>query len=128
MDKKEYAPTVLRLFLGLLFILAGLGKLMDPDKIINLLQGLGFLIPVVLGWVLLLSEIIFGIAVLFGWYVKYAVWPLVFIMVVATLTVVLPSFEKDPMAIASLLFHLLALGGLVSVFLSGPGALAVSKE
>ena len=62
----HYGPTLLRVVLGLLFIIPGLGKLVNPAMIIGMLGQLGFPAATLLGWVLLLSEIVFGAAVLTG--------------------------------------------------------------
>lgn len=126
-DMKQYSPTVLRLVLGFLFLVPGLMKLFNPKTIIGMLGGLGFPAPMFFGWLLLLSEIVFGLSVLVGFKVKYTVWPLVVVLVVATLTVYLPALGKDVMAPITVLFHMLGIAALVSVFLSGAGALAVDK-
>ena len=44
MDKKyaKYGPTILRIFLGFLFLVPGISKLMNPSGIISMLTGLGF--------------------------------------------------------------------------------------
>lgn len=121
----QYGPTVLRLLLGLLFVIPGLMKLMNPGMIIGMLGELGFPAPAFFGWLLLLSEIVFGVAVLVGWKVRYTVWPLVFIMLVAIFTVTIPTMQGNPV---TLLFHLAAVAGLVSLYLTGPGALGVKQN
>lgn len=126
-DVKQYSPTVLRLVLGLLFLIPGFMKLMNPPMIIGMLGDLGFPAPTFFGWLLLLSEIAFGLSVLVGFRVKYTVWPLVVVLLVATLTVYVPKLGTDPMAPITVLFHVLGIAALVSVFLSGAGALAVDK-
>ena len=109
-DTKSYAPTLLRIIIGPLFIITGLQKLFNPSWIIGLLNGLNFPAATFLGWVLLLSELIFGIAVLVGWRAHYAVWPLAFILLIATLFVHLPGFfSGQPMAIVTILFHLFGI-------------------
>lgn len=124
-----YAPSVLRLALGLLFVIPGLQKLADPAGIAGMLGELGFPAPAFLGWVLLLSEIVFGAAVLAGWKLKHTVWPLVVITVVAMFTVHFPAwFAQKPMALISVLFHILAVAALVSLYFSGAGAYAVKEK
>ena len=60
-----------------------------------------------------------------GYKTKYTVWPLVAVLLVATLTVVIPSVVQSPSANAvNLLFHLVGIGALVSGFMTGPGAIA----
>ena len=123
-----WGPTVLRLVLGPLFVFPGVMKLLNPSMIIGMLGTLGFPMPTFWAWLLLLSEIIFGISVFLGFRVKYTVWPLVVVLVVATLIVYLPGLGKDPMVTGTVLFHLLGIASLVSVFLSGAGAWAADKE
>ena len=124
---KRYGQAILRILTGLLFLPAGLMKLMDPAGITGMLTGLGFPAPSFLAWVLLLSEIIFGASLILGWKTKYTVWPPVIVLLVATLTVALPGALENPMGWINVLFHLLGIGALISIFLDGPGAWAVSK-
>lgn len=124
----KYGPTLLRAVLGLLFILPGLNKLGNPAMIIGMLGGLGFPAPAFFGWILLLSEILFGAAVLVGWKTKYTVWPLVVVLAVATLTVGLPALGTSPMAMINVSFHLLGIAALISLFLTGSGAVAVKQQ
>ena len=124
---KDYAPFLLRLTLGILFIIPGVLKLINPGTIIGLLNDLGIPAATFFGWVLLLSEIIFGIAVLIGWHVDKTIWPLVLILAVATIIVHIPTLATGPMALITILFHLLGIAALVSLYFSGPGILAVKK-
>ena len=124
----NFGPTVLRLVLGLMFVAAGLSKLMAPDMIIGMLGQLGFPASGFFGWLLLLSEIAFGAAVLVGWKVKWTVWPLVAVLLVATLTVHLPKLGTDPMAMIVAMFHALGIAVGISLFLTGPGAYAVKQK
>ncbi len=124
-NRDGYGPMILRIVLGLLFIIPGIMKLMNPAGPTGMLTGLGFPAPAFFAWVLLLSEIIFGISILIGWKVKYTVWPLVLIMVIATITVVIPNMGGQ---VGNLMWHILAIAGLVSLFFTGPGAIAVGKD
>lgn len=120
-----HGPLVLRIALGLLFIIPGLSKLANPAMIIGMLRELGFPAAALFGWILLLSEIVFGTAVLAGYKVRTTVWPLAIIMVVAGVTVAVPQIGSNPMAVPITLFHLVALAGLVSLYFTGAGAHAV---
>jgi putative oxidoreductase len=122
----KYAPTLLRIGLGLLFLLPGLSKLSNPAGIIGMLGGMGIPAATLMGWILILSEIGFGGALLAGYQTKKVVWPLLVIMVVALLAVHIPAWiASAPMAMISVLTHVLAILGLVSIYLSGPGEWAV---
>ncbi len=126
MTYSQYGPTILRIFLGLLFLVPGIFKITNPAGIIGMLGGLGFPLATFFGWLVILSEIGFGLALLLGYKVKYTVWPLIVIMIVAIFSVTLPGFIKNPTSAGSLLFHLLAIGGLLSVYFTGPGKCAVN--
>jgi len=121
----KVGPTVLRIALGLLFIVPGLTKLMAPSGVIGMLGSLGFPAPAFWGWLLLLSEIIFGLALVFGFKVKWTVWPLVIVLLVATFTVYVPKLGTPEGNPVQVLFHLLGMAGLVSLFFTGPGRWAV---
>ena len=114
----DLGPLVLRVVTGLLFFIPGRMKLLNPSMIIGFLGSLGFPAAAFFGWLVLLSELLFGGLVILGWKLRYTVWPLVIILGVATLTVVLPAMSGGP---ANLLFHLLGIAALISLFFSGAG-------
>lgn len=116
--------AVLRVLLGLLFIVPGVGKLLNPSMPIGMLTSLGFPVPVFFAWLLLLSELVFGLCVLLGWKVKYTVWPLVIVLAVALFTVTIPSAADGNWV--SVIFHLISLVSLVYVSANGPGKWAVA--
>jgi putative oxidoreductase len=124
----DCSPVILRGAIGLLFIVPGLSKLMNPGMIAGMLGGLGFPAAAFFGWVLLLSEIVFGAAVLVGWKVKYTTWPLILIMGVAIITVSIPALGSNPMATPILLFHLVAIASLASIYLTGAGKYSLDKK
>lgn len=122
----NYGTTFLRTMLGLLFIVPGIMKLMNISIPTAMLDAIGFPAAGILAWILAISELVFGIAVLAGFKVKYAVWPLILVLVVATITVHIPS--TDPMKWIDVLFHLVAIAGLVLLTKCGPGRWALGDE
>jgi uncharacterized membrane protein YphA (DoxX/SURF4 family) len=78
-----------RWLLGLLMLVPGLMKLfvMKPSAVVSMLSGIGFPAASFFAWVLILSEIVFGIAILANWKMEYSVWPPIIIMLVAAFTV-----------------------------------------
>ncbi len=125
MKNSEYGPLLLRLTIGIMFLYQGIGKLMNPSGPTGMLTNLGFPIPQVFAWILLLSEIIFGLAVLVGYKVKYSVWPLVLIFLVVIGMVVLPAEQFN---VVTLFFHIIVIAGLISLSLTGPGKLAIGRN
>jgi len=124
---KAYIQTILRVLLGLLFVVPGIGKIMNPAGIIGMLGELGFPGPAFFGWVLILSEIVFGAALVIGYKVRWTVWPPIIILAVATITVHIPTLGT-PMGPINVLFHLVGIASLLVIAASGPGVCAVCKD
>ena len=80
-----------RIVLGLLMLVAGLLKLfvMGPSAIVSMMSGIAIFAwaPMFWAWVLILSEILFGLAILAKWKLEWTTIPPAIIMVVAGLTV-----------------------------------------
>lgn len=76
-----------RILLGLVMLVPGLWKMFvsGADGVSGMLSGIALFAwaPMFWAWVLILSEIVFGIAILASWKLEYAVWPPVVIMLVA---------------------------------------------
>ena len=126
-SNKLFGQTLLRLLVGLLFLVTGIKKLMSPDGPTKMLTNLGFPVPVVFAWILLLSEIIFGLMIFIGFKVRYAAWPLMIVLIVAEIMVVIPNPQGGILSTTSL-FHLVSIAALVDIALAGPGKLAASKK
>ncbi len=117
---KKFAPFALRVGLGGLFVIMGLMKLMNPPQVVGMLEGMGFPGATFWTWVLILVELLCGAAVLVGFRLKYATVPLAIVMLVAI------GVNLDNVGIA--LSNAALLSGLVSLWLSGPGEWALSKN
>lgn len=125
MKHELYGPLLLRIALGLLFLIPGLMKLQSLVTTgTHMLVGM---IGLVLVWILALVEVIAGASLLVGWMTRIMVWPLVAVMLGAIFMAVIPGRADNPMWIIDLLFHLVAIAGLVSLYLTGPGAYAQEK-
>jgi putative oxidoreductase len=123
-SKHMFGHTLLRVTIGLMLLLAGINKIKGPDNVVGMLTNLGFPAPTVFAWILILSEIIFGALVLIGWKVRYTTWPLAIILAVAWLTVVIPN---SGISSNNSFFHLIAVAGLITIALTGPGKWAISR-
>ncbi|MFT4343122.1 MAG: DoxX family protein [Candidatus Woesearchaeota archaeon] len=128
-EQSAIGAFVLRIAVGLIFLVAGFGKLMNPAMPTGMLEGLGFPMAAMFAWVLIIVEIGGGAMLLLGWNVQYASIPLAIILVVATITVFIPQLGGDnPMAMMDVLWHVIGIGALISLYLTGPGAYALQKE
>jgi putative oxidoreductase len=114
---KEYAPFVLRLSVGGIFLFAGIMKLFDPNMVSGMLGGMGFPAPAFWTWLLIAAETLCGASVLLGFKLKWATVPLMIVSIV-----IMAVASAQAMVAISL------LASLVSLWLSGPGKWALSKE
>jgi len=82
--------TANRIMLGLVMLIPGLLKLFvwKSASVVQMLSGITLFAwaPTFWAWVLILSEIVFGIAILANWKTEYTVWPPIVIMLVAAFT------------------------------------------
>lgn len=123
MKKANFGPVMLRIILGLLFVIPGVSKLMGMlsggHGVVDMLWG-----SAALAWLLLLVEIVAGAALLLGWKVEWMSLPLIVVMIGAIFIAVIPNMNGSPV---NLLFHLLAIASLGSLTVTGPGAYAVDS-
>lgn len=124
-DCEKYGHVALRVTLGLLFLVPGLQKLMNPGMISGMLGGLGFPAPAFFAWLLLLAEIVCGAALIVGYQVKWAALPPIVVLLVAILLVHLP--DPSPMKWIDVLFRLVGISGLAYLSGAGAGEWAVGK-
>lgn len=104
MNHKEIAWKVNWIFLGLLMLVPGLLKLFSTGAagVTGMLTNIGFPIPAVFAWILIIAEIVSGILILARWQTKYVVYVPMIILLVAALTVHWGSWS-------SVLIHLAAV-------------------
>lgn len=100
------AKLVNRILLGLLMLVPGLLKLfvIGPSGVTSMLDGMGFPIPMFFAWILILAEIVFGIAILANYKIGYTAWPPIVILVVA---VIVAQNWSNP-SWSTILLHLVA--------------------
>lgn len=124
MINKAQGIALLRVTLGLLFLVPGLSKLMDPAGITGMLDGLGFPAAALFAWIVIIIEVLGGAALILGKKMKHAVWALFIVLLVATLLVHLPAFDMaNQGTVMDILWRLVGLGGLLSLHSTGPGKL-----
>tara|TARA_Y100000310_G_scaffold328112_1_gene395664 strand:+ start:262 stop:645 length:384 start_codon:yes stop_codon:yes gene_type:complete len=124
MLKKAQGVALLRITLGLLFLVPGLSKLMDPSGITGMLAGIGFPAAALFAWILIIVEILAGAALILGKKLKVATWALFIVLLVALLLVHFPAFDMaNQGTVMDILWRLVGLGGLLSLQATGPGRL-----
>lgn len=115
---------VARILMGLLFVLAGLGKLGDVSGFGAFMASGG--VPAILAWPVVLFEILVGAALIAGFHTRIAALALGAFCV---LSGVLYHFDLgNQMQVTQLLKNLALAGGYVTLALTGPGALSVDAR
>lgn len=118
---KGVSKLLLRLVVGGIFVYAGWMKLQNPAMVQGMLTSMNFPLPVVMAWVLSLSEFIFGILVVLGVFTAASTLPLMFAMLVAFLTVHIKDGLTNPMT----QYVMLIFASLLTLCASGAGKYSV---
>ena len=128
----EWAPTVLRVGLGIVFLVYGTGKLFNvgPQAVgvtgfAGFLQSLGVPAPGVFAWVVALVEFLGGLALLLGVLTRVFAILIGIDMVFAMVLWHLPKgwdYQSGGFEYPLVLFF-----GMVTLSLSGPGRLALDR-
>lgn len=87
MNNKNLALLLLRIGVGLIFVLAGWGKLTGIENVQGFFGNVGIPMAGIMAWVVAIVEFVGGLMVLVGYKIKLPSLLLAFIMVVAILTV-----------------------------------------
>ena len=120
---ESYGPVVGRILVGLLFLMAGVGKLGDVAGFAGYVASGG--LPGFLAWPAVIFEIVVGLALILGFQTRIAALAAAAFCVVAGL---LYHFNPaDQMQMAMLLKNFAIAGGLLMFAIHGPGKLAVDK-
>ncbi len=118
----DLALLLLRIGVGIIFIVAGWGKLTGIEGTIGFFDGLGIPMPGIMAWIVAIVEFFGGIMVLLGAYAKIPYLLLAIIMVVALFTTKLGGEVSAARLDLMLLFASLAL------FMLGSGRYSVDYK
>lgn len=122
-DYHDVALLLLRIGVGLIFIVAGWGKLTGIENTAGFFDNIGIPMPVVMAWVVAIVEFAGGIMVLAGLYMRIPALLLAVIMVVAILTT---KLDADNIFRAMRLDLVLLLMSL-SLFITGSGKISLNS-
>ncbi len=124
------APMLLtgRILLAALFLVAGTRKLMAVAASAGYFGKLGFPMPEVLVWVVIVVELGGALLLILGWHARKAAWLLMLFTLIATFAAH-RFWEFDAAQYANQLNHFLKnlaiVGGLLFVAAAGAGSLGV---
>ncbi len=117
----KFGGLAVRIVLGLIFVIAGFGKLMDGAQMFTgMLDGMGFPLAVVFAWLVTVIELVGGILLILGFWDKIVASLLAIIMLVALFMVHLGSWNeaKYPLLLSVLLIKYIGsnkCGGLLTM-------------
>ena len=114
---KDWASMPIRLLLAFVFIQQGWGKITGLSGAAGFFESIGIPLAIVAATVVAVVELAGGIAVLLGWYTRYAASALAFVMVVAIIFVPSGYAQAGVALIASL-----------SLMFSGAGHLSIDNR
>lgn len=124
MDKLNgYIPLISRILLGVMFVLAGAGKLADPAGTAGYMSSVG--LPGILVWPTIALEILGGLAIIVGYQTRYAALALA-AFCVASAALFHNNFA-DQTQMIMFLKNMAITGGFLQLYLHGAGAIAVDK-
>lgn len=118
-----YWPLVGRILIGLMFLLAGLGKLGDVAGFSLYLASGG--LPAILAWPAILFEVAVGAALIAGFQTRIAALAAAAFCIVAGL--LYHANFADQMQVAMLFKNLAIAGGLLMFAVHGPGRPSIDK-
>jgi putative oxidoreductase len=120
----KYAPLIGRVLLGLLFLIAGFGKISDVPGFAGYLASGG--LPAFLAWPSVIFEIVLGAGLIVGYQARIlALLGAGFCVVTALLYHFQPA---DQMQMTMAFKNFAIAGGLLYVFGFGAGPLAIDKN
>jgi putative oxidoreductase len=122
-----YAPTILRVAAGVVFLVYGWNKLQNPAGWQDMMTGLGFPVPVVLSWFVLLLELVGGAALIVGLLVRPIALLFGVEMVVSSVTVKL-ALGFAPQGATGIELDLALLAVSLALVILGPGRLSVDHD
>jgi len=125
-------PLVGRIFIGLIFLVAGVRKLMGFAGTVAYLAKLGFPAPEVMAVIAIIIEIGGSILLIVGWRARWAAWLLVLFVAIAAFAAHRFWELTDPGQFNNQMNHFLKnlslIGGLLYVATFGPGSASVDKS
>jgi putative oxidoreductase len=122
---RSYAVPLGRLLLSSLFIWAGFGKLMNPGGTAQYFAHLNIPSPEVTVWIVLLIELLGGLAILLGIVTRWAALILAIFCLVTAFAVHLPVGDQPNLI--NFYKNLTMAGGFLYVFAYGAGIWSIDR-
>ena len=126
---KPYVPTILRLMVGIIFLLHGWAKLQNPAGFIGFVGSLGFPAPALFGWLVILLEFVGGLLLILGLGTRPVAFALTVEMLITTLLVKSRiGFIAPQGGGVGAELDLLLLAASTALLILGAGALSIDES
>lgn len=131
MNAQSQMLLVGRILLALVFLVAGIRKLLAVAGTVGYFTKLGMPMPEVMVWVSILIEIGGAVLLIVGWQARRAAWLMILFVAIATL-MAHRFWEFDAAQYANQMNHFLKnvaiIGGMLYIAVFGPGAVSVDER
>ncbi len=122
MKNKDWGLFIIRLGLGILFLVAGFGKITGIAGFAAAVWG-----SLIIAWLVALGEFLGGISLIVGKLTKWSTLGLAIIMIGAIFIVAIPNVMGNSSAIVKLLEDTAVLTSLIGIMIIGPGKISMDK-
>jgi len=120
----KYGPLTARVFISLIFITAGLGKIMGFDGALQYMQSAGIPFAAFGLVIAIILEIGGGLSLILGLKTKWGASILIFYTIILTLI-----FHLDfPDQMVAFFKNLAIIGGLILISIHGPGPFSLDRK
>jgi putative oxidoreductase len=124
--RQRWLSLIGRILLSLIFIVSGIGKLMDPAATMVYIESVHAPMPQVAYMVALIVELGLGTALLLGYRSKLAAAGIALFTFVTAL--MFHSNMADPLQVAMFMKNITIVGGLLIVIAFGPGGYSLDQR
>ena len=115
-----------RVLLSIIFIMSGFGKLGTVEGTAGYMASMGIPAPGLTVWLVIALEILGGIAILVGFFTRYAAWALAAFCVASGY---LGHYQPDDqMQMISFMKNLAMAGGFLALAAAGAGSLSIDAR
>lgn len=123
---KKFAPLVARVFLAVLFIMAGIGKLTGAEATAGYFGALGIPMPGVSVYLIGLFEVVGGLAIVVGYQTRIVALLLAAFSIASA--VLAHSNFADQTQMVMFMKNLGLAGGFLLLWVHGAGGMAIDKD
>src|SRR5712691_1855032 len=126
-----FAPTILRVTIGVTFLLSGLPKVQNPAGFIGFVTSLGFPAPEIIGWIPIVLEPLGGVLLILGIGTRVVSFCFVIEMLITAFYVKAyhgtPFIQASGKAGTGFELDVLLLGAALMLVVVGSGALSLQR-